>query len=101
MSNHIGSNFDDFLAEQGILEETSAIALKRVIAWQLEEARKKEKMSKKDLAARMHTSRTLVDRALDASDPGLTISTLARAAQAMHHRVEIRIIPEESEQAFA
>lgn len=101
MNKHIGSDFDDFLAEQGTLEESSAVALKRVIAWQLENARKERKVSKRDLAKRMHTSRTLVDRTLDSSDLGLTIATLTRAASALNHRIEIRLVPEEQTAAIA
>ena len=65
MNKHIGSNFDDFLNEDDLIEEVSAGALKRVIAWQLAEAMKSQRVSKKALAERMHTSRTAVDRALD------------------------------------
>lgn len=68
MNSHIGSDFDDFLAEEALLEEVTAAALKRVIAWQLTQAMKQQKVSKKALAERMHTSRTAVDRALDQND---------------------------------
>lgn len=47
---HIGSGFDDFLAEEGILEEATAIATKRVIAWQIEEAMSELKLSKTEMA---------------------------------------------------
>ena len=94
MSQHIGSDFDDFLADEGLGEEVSAAALKRVIAWQLEQAMKEQKISKKALAERMKTSRTAVDRALDQSDPGMTLATLASAARALGQRVEVRLVPE-------
>ena len=94
MNNHIGSDFDDFLSEQGLAEEVSAAALKRVIAWQITQAMKEQHVSKKNLADRMHTSRTAVDRALDQNDPGMTLATLASAARALGQRVEIRLIPE-------
>ncbi|TWI46874.1 helix-turn-helix protein [Pseudomonas duriflava] len=94
MNKHIGSDFDDFLSEQGIFEEVSATALKRVIAWQLTEAMKEQNITKKALAERMHTSRTLVDRALDERDPGMTIATLSNAAKAVGCRVEIRLVPD-------
>lgn len=96
MTTHIGSDFDDFLAGEGLAEEVSAAALKRVIAWQIAEAMKAQKISKKALAERMHTSRTAVDRALDQNDPGMTLATLASAARALGHRVEVRLIPENS-----
>lgn len=95
MNPHIGSDFDDFLAEQGLAEEVSATALKRVIAWQINEAMTLQKVSKKALAERMHTSRTAVDRALDQDDPGMTLATLASAAKALGQRVEIRLVPEQ------
>lgn len=94
MTPHIGSDFDDFLEEQGLAEEVSAAALKRVIAWQIAEAMKSQNVTKKALAARMHTSRTAVDRALDQNDPGMTLATLASAARALGQRVEVRLVPE-------
>ena len=96
MTTHIGSDFDDFLTGEGLAEEVSAAALKRVIAWQIADAMKAQKISKKALAERMHTSRTAVDRALDQNDPGMTLATLASAARALGHRVEVRLIPENS-----
>ncbi len=96
MTIHIGSDFDDFLASEDLAEEVSAAALKRVIAWQIAEAMKAQKISKKALAERMHTSRTAVDRALDQNDSGMTLATLASAARALGHRVEVRLIPENS-----
>ena len=94
MNNHIGSDFNDFLSEQGLAEEVSAAALKRVIAWQITQAMKEQHVSKKNLADRMHTSRTAVDRALDQNDPGMTLATLASAARALGQRVEVRLVPE-------
>ncbi|MEW5509107.1 Fis family transcriptional regulator [Pseudomonas antarctica] len=93
MNKHIGSNFDDFLSDDGLIEEVSAAALKRVIAWQLAQAMKAQKVSKKALAERMHTSRTAVDRALDQTDAGMTLATLASAARALGQRVEVRLLP--------
>ncbi|EMD98995.1 MULTISPECIES: helix-turn-helix transcriptional regulator [Stutzerimonas stutzeri subgroup] len=95
MNSHIGSDFDDFLAEQGLAEEVSAAALKRVIAWQIAEAMKSQNLTKKALAERMHTSRAALDRALDQDDAGMTLATLASAARALKQRVEIRLVPEE------
>ena len=100
MNKHIGSDFDDFLSEQGLVEEVSAAALKRVIAWQIAEAMKAQHVTKKALADRMHTSRTAIDRALDQNDAGMTLATLASAARALGQRVEVRLVPE-CEQAHA
>jgi len=82
-NTHIGSSFDDFLAEEGLLEEATAIAAKRVIAWQLAEAMKQGGVSKTEMAARMRTSRAAVNRVLDENDTALTLDTLSRAAAAV------------------
>jgi hypothetical protein len=94
VSKHIGSDFDDFLIEQGLAEEVSAAALKRVISWQLAEAMKAQGITKTALALLMHTSRTVVDRVLDQNDAGMTLATLASAAKALGQRVEVRLIPD-------
>jgi DNA-binding Xre family transcriptional regulator len=88
---HIGSDFDDFLSDEGLLEETSALALKRVIAWQLDEARKARGLSKKAMAERMNTSRAQLDRILDADDASLTLETLSRASRAVGCRVSVEL----------
>jgi antitoxin HicB len=88
---HIGSNFDDFLSDEGLLENTTALAIKRVIAWQITEAMKLRGLSKKAMAERMHTSRSHLDRILDERDTGLTLDTLSRAAQALGYRVKIEL----------
>jgi len=94
MSKHknIGSNLDDLLAEEGELDEVTAVAVKRVIAWQLSEAMKESGISKSTLAKRMHTSRTVVDRILDATDDGLTLDTMTRAANALGRRLKIDLV---------
>jgi methylphosphotriester-DNA--protein-cysteine methyltransferase len=89
ITSHVGSTLDDFLAEQGVLEETTAIALKRVIAWQLAEAMKAEKITKKAMAERMRTSRAHLDRMLDAGDTGMTLETMARAARALGRTLRV------------
>lgn len=80
---HIGSSFDDFLAEEAMPEETTAIAMKRVIAWQIEQEMKAQKLTKTTLAKKMHTSRAALNRLLDESDTSLTLTTLASAAAAL------------------
>lgn len=91
-NKHIGSDFDVFLAEQGELEEATAVAVKRVIAWQIEQAMQAAGVNKSALAKRMHTSRTVVDRMLDASDTGLTLDTMTRAATALGFRVKVDLV---------
>lgn len=89
---HIGSDFDTFLAERGELEEATAVAVKRVIAWQIEQAMRTSGMNKSTLAKRMKTSRTVVDRMLDATDTGLTLDTMTRAAAALGYRVRVDLV---------
>jgi transcriptional regulator with XRE-family HTH domain len=89
--HNIGSSFDDFLQEEAMLEEVSAVALKRVIAWQIAEEMKAQQLTKAQLATRMHTSRAALNRLLDENDPGLTLTTLASAAAALGRRVDIRL----------
>ena len=88
----IGSDFDTFLAEQGELEAATTLAVKRVIAWQIEQAMQATGVNKSTLAKRMHTSRTVVDRMLDATDSGLTLDTMTRAATALGFRVKIDLV---------
>jgi len=83
MNKHVGSNFDDLLQEDGTLEEVTATAVKRVIAWQIAQAMKAQKVSKTEMASRMHTSRMVVARLLDETDTGVTLATLARASVAL------------------
>lgn len=97
MNKHVGSSFDDFLSEQGLSEEVTAAALKRVIAWQINEAMKSQRLTKKAMAERMHTSRAALDRALDKDDAGMTLATLASAARALGQRVEVRLVSEAQE----
>lgn len=88
---HMGSSIDDFLKEEGIFEEVQARAIKEVVAWQLEEAMKRRKLSKNKMAALLKTSRTQIDRLLDA-DSDVTLSSLQRAAAAVGRRVLIELV---------
>lgn len=92
-NQHIGSSFDDFLESEGLLEESASVAVKRVIAWQVAEAMKVAKVSKSDLAKRMNTSRSQLDRVLDEADTGLTLDTLSRAATALGYRIHVDLVP--------
>jgi DNA-binding Xre family transcriptional regulator len=91
-NKHIGSRFDDFLAEDGGLEDATAVAIKRVIAWQFEQAMKTSGISKTAMAARMRTSRASLQRLLDENDTGLTLDTLSRGAQALGYRVKVELV---------
>src|SRR5215831_11880367 len=95
-NQHSGSTFDSFLEEEHILQETEAVALKRVLAWKLEQAMKEKKVSKYALAKDLHTSRSQVDRLLDPSHVGVTIGTITRAAMSLGKRIRFEIVNEES-----
>ena len=86
---NIGSSFDDLLAEDAMLEEVTAVALKRVIAWQIAEEMKAQHLTKTALANRMHTSRAALNRLLDEEDSSLTLTTLASAAAALGKTITI------------
>ena len=88
---NMGSSIDDFLKEEGILEETQAQAVKEVVAWQLAEAMKEKKISKNKMAVLLKTSRTQVDRLLDGNDD-ITLSSLQRAAAIVGRRVTIELV---------
>jgi predicted XRE-type DNA-binding protein len=88
---HMGSSIDDFLREEGRFEESQAQAIKEVVAWQLAEAMKKQKISKKKMATLLHTSRTQVDRLLDPKND-ITLGSLQRAAGMVGRRVSIELV---------
>ena len=89
MNKHIGSSFDDFLEEDGILAETEAIAIKRVIAYQVSQLMKSKNLSKVAMAQQMNTSRSSLDRLLDPKNTSITLQTLERAAHAIGKRLRI------------
>ena len=88
---HTGSRFDDFLKEEGIYEEVQAKAIKRVLAEQLEESMHTAKLSKLDMAKKVATSRSQLDRVLDPENVSVQLDTLIKAARAVGKEVEIKI----------
>jgi len=90
--DHSGSTFDSFLEEEGLLENAEAVAIKRVLAWQLQKAMEEEQVTKKNMAERLHTSRTQVDRLLNPSYVGVSLETVAKAARAVGKRVRVEIV---------
>jgi len=88
----IGSSFDDFLKEEGIYDDVETTAIKRVIAWQLEKAMKARRMSKLQMARRMKTSRSQLDRLLDPAHNGVTLDTLSRAAQVLGRHIRLELV---------
>jgi predicted XRE-type DNA-binding protein len=89
---HIGSSLDDFLKEEGVLEETRALALKETLAWQVEQAMKKAKINKVEMARRMNTSRAALDRLLDPGNASVTLQTLCKAARAIGRELRIELL---------
>lgn len=89
---HIGSSLDQFLKEEGILEEARATALKEAFAWQVQRAMKRARISKVEMARRMRTSRAALDRLLDPGNASVTLQTLSRAARAVGRDLRIEIV---------
>ena len=92
-NQNIGNDFDDFLADEGMLEEVTAVAVKRVIAWQIEQEMSAQKITKTAMAKKMRTSRASLNRLLDAKDTSLTLTTLASAAVALGRRIKLELAP--------
>ena len=88
---HSGSSFDSFLEEEGIREEVEAVAVKRVLAWQLVRAMRKQQKTKQAMAKQLHTSRSQLDRLLDPRNVSVTLDTMSRAARALGKRLIIRV----------
>jgi len=89
---NIGSSFDSWLREEGIYEEVTAAAIKRVLARQVEAAMKEKQFSKAEMARRMHTSRSALDRLLDPGSDAVTLSTLHKAALAVGRQLRLELV---------
>jgi len=90
-TNHSGSTFDSFLEEHGIREEVEAVAIKRVLAWQLQRAMRQQQKTKQAMAKQLRTSRSQLDRLLDPRNVSVTLDTITRAARALGKRLIIRV----------
>ena len=91
-SRHIGSTLEDFLREENRLEEARATALKRVLAWQIEQAMQAQRLTKTEMARRMHTSRTQLDRLLDPNNDKVLLQTMQRAAAAIGKQLNFELV---------
>jgi antitoxin HicB len=91
-TQYIGSNFDDFLAEEGLLTEAQAVAVKRVLAYQIEQLMISQNLSKTVMARRMNTSRAALNRLLDPANPSVTLQTLERAASVLGKRLQVELV---------
>src|SRR5436190_21247802 len=90
-NEHIGSDLDDFLKQDGLLAECEAGALKRVIAWQIEREMKRRKMSRAKLASRMKTNRARLDRLLSQNNSSVTLQLLEQAALALGRKLKVEL----------
>ncbi|MDA8171561.1 MAG: hypothetical protein M0Z48_07010 [Nitrospiraceae bacterium] len=90
-TKHIGGDFDDFLKEQDMLADAEAVAAKRVLAFQIEKEMKRKGLTKVEMASRMRTSRTAVDRLLDPANISVTLNTLEKAALVLGKKLSIRL----------
>ena len=90
-NRHIGNSFDDFLQEEGILAATEATAVKRVIAFQIQEEMKERHITKSALARMMQTSRSSLDRLLDPENASVTLLTMESAALALGRRLKVQL----------
>jgi antitoxin HicB len=91
VTDHSGSTFDSFLEEEGIREEVEAVAIKRVLAWQLSQAMQDQQKTKRVMAKQLRTSRSQLDRLLDPQNVSVTLETIARAARVLGKRLIIRV----------
>ncbi len=91
MNKYSGSNFDDFLAEEGILEEASAKALKRLLALQIADVMKETDLTETSLAQKMQTNRTQLNRLLDPDNISVTLESLEHLARAVGKQLRIEL----------
>ncbi|MEO1396285.1 MAG: Fis family transcriptional regulator [Cyanobacteria bacterium J06634_5] len=96
---YIGSSLDELLEEEGVLSEVSAIAIKRVLAWQVSEAMSNQGLNKSQMAEQMRTSRTSLDRLLDPDNTSVTLKTLERAATVLGKRLQIALVDTDASDA--
>lgn len=89
---HRGSAFDEYLKEEGAHEDTTTVAVKRALAWQLEQAMEKEHLSKNQMAKRMKTSRSQLDRILDPDNPKIQLDTIMKAASVLGREVRLELV---------
>jgi len=89
--DHSGSSFDSFLEEERIREEVEAVAIKRVLAWQLAQEMKRQRKTKRAMARDLQTSRSQLDRLLDPQNASVSLEAMARAARALGKRLVVRI----------
>ena len=96
-TKRVGSDFDDFLREEGLLDEAEAVASKRVLAYQILKGMEQQALTKAAMARRMGTSRSSLDRLLDPGIPSVTLLTIEKAARVLGKRVRIEMVEAKGE----
>lgn len=91
-NKHTGSSFDCWLEEEGIYEEVTSVAIKRVLARQISDAMREQSLSKSAMALRMATSRSSLDRLLDPQNDAVSLQTLTKAAQAVGRTLRLELV---------
>ena len=91
---HVGSTLDELLDEDGVLAEAHAVAIKRILAWQVSQTMKHENLSKSEMARRMHTSRAALNRLLDPDNSSVTLLTMDKAATVLGKRLRVELVDE-------
>ena len=89
---HRGSSLDEFLDDQGVLEEFQIVAVKETIAWQIAREMELHKITKAAMAEKMSTSRAQLNRLLDPKSENVTLSTLQRAAQVLGKQIRLELV---------
>ncbi|MXX03207.1 MAG: helix-turn-helix domain-containing protein [Gemmatimonadetes bacterium] len=92
INKHVGSDFDEYLKEEGLSQEVERVAIKRVVAYQVGQYMLNQGLTKTEMARRMHTSRASLDRLLDPENSSVTLQTLERAARALGRRLHIALV---------
>ena len=88
---HFGSTLDNYLEEEGILEHTQAVAIKRVISYKLLDILKQQNLTQSELAKKMNTSKAAISRLLNPSNPSITLNTLIKVAHVLGKNLDIKI----------
>lgn len=90
MNQHKGSTFESFLEEEDLLDHAEAIAIKRVLAYQIKQAMEEKELTKPSLATKMKTSRSAIDRLLDPENTSITLTTLTKISHLLGKKLQLQ-----------